>query len=522
IGFRELRSVFIIFVPLIIGSLWTWGFASIVVGALNSFTSFFTAILLGLGVDFSIHLYSRYREERARVQTGQEAVIRAWDQVGPPCFTAAVTSAAGFISLQFAGFVGFKQLGILLCGGVLLCLMAILLTLPLLIQLRERQSKPVKVAEIPQTSNQIPDGYRFSNFGLAIALVLGAVALSTVDRVGFEYDISNLRKQGLSYEELNDSERAFAERSFTPVIASFPDADSLHAAHVALNSAAETSSIIRGGLSQFTVLPHDQTKLLEEVTQIHALATHENAIYLPGMLKQNLQPLVNYPPQALSVEDFPPGLQHILGASNGHHRLVIAPSGNMWDIRQNAELRSELERLLPNAELAGEYLAMASLFELIKDDGPKISIIALVLVFIVSLLDLRSFKRAISAVVILATGIAWAGAAMWVMGIKLSLLNFVGLPIMMGIGIDIIIHLLHRIDKEGPGRIGFALRTTGWAAVLSTLTTMFSFAALLIAENRGIHSLGQMIVAGLFLVGTAAFIAVPLGWISVWRRRGQA
>ena len=202
--------------------------------------------------------------------------------------------------------------------------------------------------------------------------------------------------------------------------------------------------------------------------------------------------------------------------------MVIAPSGNIWDIRQNAELRSELERLLPNAELAGEYLAMASLFELIKDDGPKISIIALVLVFIVSLLDLRSFKRAISAVVILATGIAWAGAAMWVMGIKLSLLNFVGLPIMMGIGIDIIIHLLHRIDKEGPGRIGFALRTTGWAAVLSTLTTMFSFAALLIAENRGIHSLGQMIVAGLFLVGTAAFIAVPLGWISVWRRRGQA
>ena len=522
IGFRELRSVFIIFVPLLIGSLWTWGFASLVVGSLNSFTSFFTAILLGLGVDFSIHLYSRYREERARVESGQEAVIRAWDQVGPPCFTAAVTSAAGFISLQFAGFVGFKQLGILLCGGVLLCLMAILITLPLLIQLRERQAKPVKVAEIPKTSDKIPEGYRFSNLGLAIALTLGAVALSTLDRVGFEYDMSNLRKLGLSYEELDEGQRAFAERSFAPVIASFPDAESLYAAHVALNSAAENSPIIRSGLSQFTVLPNNQAEKLAELEQIYALATHENAIYLPGMLKQNLQPLVDNPPKALSVADFPPGLQHILGASNGHHRLVIAPSGNMWDIRQNAELRDELERLLPNAELAGEYLAMASLFELIKDDGPKISIIALTLVFMVSLLDLRSIKRAISAVVILATGIAWAGAAMWMMDIKLSLLNFVGIPIMMGIGIDIIIHLLHRIDQEGPGRIGFALRTTGWAAVLSTLTTMFSFAALLIAENRGIHSLGQMIVAGLFLVGTAAFIAVPLGWISVWRRRGQA
>ena len=79
--------------------------------------------------------------------------------------------------------------------------------LPLLIQLRERQSKPVKVADIPQSSNQ---------FRWLPILQLWAChcpdswsgGLSTLDRVGFEYDISNLRKQGLSYEELSDSERA--------------------------------------------------------------------------------------------------------------------------------------------------------------------------------------------------------------------------------------------------------------------------------------------------------------------------
>ena len=157
------------------------GFASLVVGALNSFASFFTAILLGLGVDFSIHLYSRYREERAQVESGQEAVIRRLGSGG-----AAVLYGSGhFCSrLYFASvcrLCGLCQLsGILLCGGVLLCLMAILLTLPLLIQLRERQSKPVKVAEIPQTSDRIPDGYRFSNLG-CVALTLGAVALSTLD-----------------------------------------------------------------------------------------------------------------------------------------------------------------------------------------------------------------------------------------------------------------------------------------------------------------------------------------------------
>ena len=93
---------------------------------------------------------------------------------------------------------------------------------------------------------------------------------------------------------------------------------------------------------------------------------------------------------------------------------------------------------------------------------------------------------------------------------------------MMGIGIDVIIHLIHRIAEEGPGRIRFALRTTGFAALISASTTVLSFSSLLFAANRGLHSLGQMIVIGLILVTLSAFIAVPLGWMSTWFRRKQA
>ena len=91
----------------------------------------------------------------------------------------------------------------------------------------------------------------------------------------------------------------------------------------------------------------------------------------------------------------------------------------------------------------------------------------------------------------------------------------------MGIGIDVIIHLLHRISEEGPGRIRFALRTTGFASLLSATTTVLSFSSLLFASNRGLHSLGMMVVVGLSLVTLVAFIAVPLGWMSTWFRRNQ-
>ena len=116
-------------------------------------------------------------------------------------------------------------------------------------------------------------------------------------------------------------------------------------------------------------------------------------------------------------------------------------------------------------------------------------------------------------------GMCWAMFGLMVFDIKISIVNFVGFPILMGVGIDVIIHLLHRISEEGPGRIGFAMRTTGVAALLSVSTTMLSFASLLIAKNGGINSLGTLIVIGLFLVSLAAFVMVPLCWMNFYNKR---
>jgi predicted RND superfamily exporter protein len=102
-------------------------------------------------------------------------------------------------------------------------------------------------------------------------------------------------------------------------------------------------------------------------------------------------------------------------------------------------------------------------------------------------------------------------------GVQLSVVNFVGIPILLGIGVDVIIHLLHRLDEEGPGRVRVALATTGWASGLSTVTTVVSFAALSLATHRGVQSLGLMIVLGLSLITVAGFVLVPLGWMTNWK-----
>jgi len=180
-----------------------------------------------------------------------------------------------------------------------------------------------------------------------------------------------------------------------------------------------------------------------------------------------------------------------------------------------------LDEWIPDQPAAGEFLASAMLYEMVRGDTPKVAGVALLLVFLMTWFDLRSLSRATGAVLALATGMCWAGAGLVLFRIDLSLVNFVGIPILMGIGVDVVIHLLHRMYEEGPGRIRTALATTGWAAGLSATTTVLSFASLSLASSQGVRSLGLLIVLGLTLVTTAAFVVVPFGWMTAWKVRGE-
>lgn len=527
VAFKDLKALPILFIPLLVGSSVTWGFTALVIGEVNTFTSTFTAILLGLGVDFGIHLYSRYREEFAEVGSQREALAIAFDSAGPPCLTAAITSAGGFLALRFAGFVGFQQLGIVLAAGVLFCLMAVCLTLPLMILWLDNQKTDVSLLRPPFKAG-VQVKYNSAKWWLMGIALLASLSWTVIPKLSFEYDLSALRPNGLAYNELSVAERAVAKKSFQPLVVSVnSEADLLTVHQHATQIVAEKQTpYLQQAISIYSILPPDQADRLAILQKIQTLSANPNMVYLPTAIQKNLQSLEQQDLSLITKADLPPMIQGLLGASSGTHRVMLMPDGNMWDIRENNELATVVHQLFETdldveLEVAGEYLAMASLYRLISKDGLQISVVALLMVFLFSWADMKSLKRSLSAVIILLMGMSCAGAALYVVGVKISLVNFVGIPIVMGIGIDVIIHLLHRISEEGPGRVRFALRTTGFASFLSAATTILSFSSLLFATNRGLHSMGKMIVVGLSVVTLIAFIAVPLGWMSTWLQRKQ-
>lgn len=524
-AFRTPKALAAIFVPLLISNVWTLGIAAATVGSLNTFTSFVNAVLIGIGVEFGVHIYARYRELRAGGDSLEDAVVRTWDLIGGTCTSACLTSSAGFAALLVAHFAGFRQLGWLLALGLVLCLVAVLVLTPLVIKFLDHKASPHSF-RVPRRASRrrLPASYRLAPMALLIVASMTMVSALLIRRIQPEFDLSELRRAGLAYDDLTDEEKSFARDSYSPLIVSFPDDAALAEAHARLSKRVTDGRFpeVARVLSVHTLLPEDQAQRVAILTEIADMAKDPNAIYLPPQVQKNLAKLHADPARVLSVTDLPESLQHVLGGRNGAHRLLLVPAGNMWDMREASKLADAVERELPNMVVAGEYLTLGTLYQLMLHDAPRIGFVALLLVTIFTFNDLRSLRGGMGAMAVLFAGMAWWGALLALSDIRISIVNFVGIPIVLGIGIDVMIHLIHRMKQEGPGRILKSLATTGFASALGTSTTVVAFAALSLASSQGIRSLGLLVLLGESAVTIAGFVLVPLGFATQWRLQGRA
>ncbi|MDY0001779.1 MAG: MMPL family transporter [Polyangia bacterium] len=134
--FRVVRQTVLANVALLVGLLWTVAFTIIVYGGFNIITSLFAAVLLGLGIDFGIHIIARFNEARSRDKEPKEAVEAAIMGVGPGLLTGALTTATAFYTTSVSEFTAFSELGVIAGTGMLFMLIAALTILPSLLLLK--------------------------------------------------------------------------------------------------------------------------------------------------------------------------------------------------------------------------------------------------------------------------------------------------------------------------------------------------------------------------------------------------
>ena len=139
---------------LIIGLGYTLGFATLAVGHLNILTITFLPILIGLAIDYGVHLISRYEEELRHGRSEEAALIKAMVYTGQGIFTGGLTTAGGFLAMGFTGFKGIQEMGIICGGGLVICLIPMMTMLPVCCCAGARMSSTTNKATLPNDGHE--------------------------------------------------------------------------------------------------------------------------------------------------------------------------------------------------------------------------------------------------------------------------------------------------------------------------------------------------------------------------------
>lgn len=195
------RTPILLMVTLGVGIAWSFGFLTLVIGHLQVISVVFTAILLGLGVGFGIHLTTRYQRVRKRypdtVDGFNSAIADAFNTMGPGVMTGALTTAGAFCTTLLTDFRGVAEMGAIAAMGVVLCMVAMFTVLPSLMRFfKQRHHDVRKVTE--QTWRDLFDERWAMPFSrhpvitLVVAGVLTVAALAATTQMRFDNDLMAL------------------------------------------------------------------------------------------------------------------------------------------------------------------------------------------------------------------------------------------------------------------------------------------------------------------------------------------
>ena len=184
---------------LLIGLGYTLAFATLVIGHLNILTITFMPILIGLAIDYGVHLISRYEEELRRGLSKEAALTKAMVYTGQGIFTGGFTTAGGFLAMGLTNFKGIQEMGIICGGGLLVCMVPMMTMLPVLL-LRGRQN-----VEDQEPGDALAEKRaRIENLWLrrpvwtaGVTLALCALAATQLHKVYFDYNLLNMQSKGL-------------------------------------------------------------------------------------------------------------------------------------------------------------------------------------------------------------------------------------------------------------------------------------------------------------------------------------
>lgn len=513
--FRQILSPLFIVLPLLMSLSWTFGLTWVVIGNLNQITVCLFAILFGLGIDFGIHIFARYREARRRGLSTEPALIETVCQTGSALTTTAVTTAVAFFSLLFSDFKGFSEFGFIVGVGIMFSLAAMVVVCPAFIVLAERLGLiRLQQRSVPQHLLRL-GRYPVPLLTLTLGLLATGYSLYHLDELSFEYDFKQLRPdtQGKTPKGSLPDELKETRSPAIVLTESRLQAMAVVAEVERVMAARGDSSTIRSVKSVYSFLPEAQQQKLAIIADLRQVLDENEDLLDEGdrARADSLRRFLDV--HELVLEDLPEDLTKTFSSKEGEilSFVQINAAVPLRDGRNAIAFANEI-KVIHAADgntyyASSAHIIFAEMLALMLDDAVQAVALTLLVVTVVLLIDLRSVVSVMLVMTPLLTALAWVTGFMYVFDFKVNIYNIVAFPTIIGMGIDNAVHIFHRYQEAGVGSLRLVLRTTGMALLATTLTTMVGFAGLVLAHHPALYWIGIVSLLGL---GSCFVTAVTL------------
>ncbi|MCA9036919.1 MAG: MMPL family transporter [Planctomycetaceae bacterium] len=637
-GFRGMRHPMLAILTLIVSICWTFGAAALTIGHLNILSVSFAVILIGLGIDFSIHFLSRYVALRLELYETPDALRLTAQTVGTGILMSALTTALAFGSAMLTGVPGLAELGLISAMGILLCAAATFLFLPALVALSDQATE---IEQLPAPWST--EFYRRKIVAWPVVIIAtSVVCIAAFATRAFKYNdgtlkclveydsnLMNLQDNTLESVQAQAALNASTNESLLYAVAVAP---SYEEALRLRNEFRKLPSV--GRVSEMaSLLPPDpsaaQVQLIRQLRdRIYSMPRSTPVIQRPALnavgreienlyfvlrdspnvtgrasaetLDQFLDGLSKMPGDqasdmlnsyqfmvagALLAElgqvatattldpvipsDLPPELtsrflraERVEGRESQSWLVRVYPKGAIWDAEPLEAFVREVRSVSPdisgvpiqNYESAsrlhhsyttvGVYsLAVISLFLLfdflrpgqkLLTILPPIAVAAFVgytmfkrsgevnphlivgiaiglMGFIATVLDSRNLRDTLFALLPPIAGGAILLGVMALCGWDLNPVNLIVLPLVLGIGVDNGIHLLHDYRRQlQRGSVEYSPSAdTVNGILLTSMTSIVGFGSLMISAHRGLFSVGVLLATGIAACLYVALIPLP-------------
>lgn len=554
VGVRSAKIITATLLLLFVGVTWTSAFAMLTVGEYNTLSIVFLVMFFGLGVDFALHFSLRYQEE---VNSGEGDVLRALlsatNSVGGAIAVCTITTALGFLSFYPTAYKGLADLGVISAGGMVIAGFLTFTLLPALYSVLG-DIRP-HIVDLPTGDRLVAYLSRHRGPVIAALVMSAAAALFLATRAHFDYSVLALkdpRAESVVTLRLLQADDAVTDYALTimtdrevpeAALEDLPTVDSVISPEDYVPDGQDEKLFALEDLQELlwsaleplrTAEPPSGVELKDAVDALAATlaaapaspATDRLAAVLAGLGERPPQSLLIWQQgvitnlleeldwlrdavyvQALEFEDLPAKLRARLVADQGQRITVVTPAEDVTAVRALSDFVSSVREVAPTA--TGRPVIEWGVGGIVVGSFKQALGFATFAILAVLFAMFRNLRDSVLILVPLALAGLFTLAASVVFNMPLNMANILVVPLIFGLGVDNGIHVVDRFHRAGD--VGHLMHSsTPRAVMLSTLTTIGTFAALMLSPHQGTASIGLLLTVAVGLLLLLTIFVLPV------------